>query len=65
MIVETRRQGRVDTGIYWSYLSAGGSWFIVSLAFYVNVLTQLAISGADYWMSYWYVHSNDFSSCVE
>jgi hypothetical protein len=54
-VAEMRTQGKVGFSIYWSYLAATGNCSLILLVFGVCMLEQLAISGGDYWMSYWQV----------
>lgn len=55
MAAEMQAQGSVGSRVYWVYFSAGGNCLVILLVFGLCVLSQLAISGGDYWMSYWYV----------
>jgi hypothetical protein len=52
---EMQTQGSVGSRVYRAYFSAGGNCMVTLLVFGLCVLSQLAISGGDYWMSYWYV----------
>jgi ATP-binding cassette subfamily C (CFTR/MRP) protein 4 len=52
---EMLTRGSVVSGVYRAYFSAGGNCVVTLLVFGLCVLSQLAISGGDYWMSYWYV----------
>jgi ATP-binding cassette subfamily C (CFTR/MRP) protein 4 len=53
---EMQTRGTVGAKVYRVYFSAGGNCMVTLLVFGVCVLSQLAISGGDYWMSYWYVY---------
>ncbi|PNF26812.1 hypothetical protein B7P43_G17381 [Cryptotermes secundus] len=53
MAAEMQARGSVGSRVYWVYFSAGGNCMVILLVFGLCVLSQLAISGGDYWMSYW------------
>ncbi|PNF34547.1 hypothetical protein B7P43_G10751 [Cryptotermes secundus] len=53
VVAEMRTQGKVRAKVYWSYFAATGSWGIILLVFGVCILEQLALSGGDYWISFW------------
>jgi hypothetical protein len=55
MVAEMQAEGSVNSKVYWMYVSAGGNCIVTLLVFGMCILAQLAISGGDYWMSYWYV----------
>jgi len=55
MVVEMRSHGGVSSSVYRAYCAAGGNCGITLLVFGMCVVAQVAISSADYWMSYWYV----------
>ncbi|KAJ9591421.1 hypothetical protein L9F63_002027, partial [Diploptera punctata] len=50
---EMRSHGSVSFKVYREYFAAGGNWYLIVLVFVICVLSQIAISGGDYWMSYW------------
>ncbi|XP_031835583.1 ATP-binding cassette sub-family C member 4-like isoform X1 [Nomia melanderi] len=43
----------VSGSMYVEYFKYGGSYFILALLLLVFVLSQAAVSGCDYWISYW------------
>lgn len=51
---EIRSSGNVSNSIYLSYFSAGGSTCKIILFFMMFVLTQVLITGGDYWLNFWY-----------
>jgi hypothetical protein len=55
MVAEMQARGSVSSEVYWVYVSAGGNCIVTLLVFGMCILAQLAISGGDYWMAYWYV----------
>jgi hypothetical protein len=55
MMAEMQAKGSVSSRVYWEYFSAAGNCTFTLLVFGMCILAQLAISGGDYWMSYWYV----------
>ncbi|XP_076648686.1 putative multidrug resistance-associated protein lethal(2)03659 isoform X2 [Halictus rubicundus] len=52
-VEETRSKGKVSGEVYSGYLKAGGNWCIVLIVFLLCVLSQLAASGGDYFISQW------------
>lgn len=54
-LAETRTSGSVSSNVYFNYLSAGGSCFKISFFFFVCIFTQILASGADLWVTYWYI----------
>ena len=46
-------KGRVAKSLYLKYIRAGGSYFTLSILLLSFVLTQLSISGFDWWLSFW------------
>ena len=50
---EQRSQGLVGTSVYWKYFRAGNSWILLWNFFVFIWLTQLALSGSDYWLKVW------------
>lgn len=51
---ETRSSGNVSKSIYVSYFSASGNIYEVFLLFIMCLITQILISGGEYWITYWY-----------
>jgi len=51
---DKRSTGSVSINVYKSYLSANRSVFKVFLVLFCFVLTQVLVSGGDYWISFWY-----------
>ena len=54
---EHRTKGLLETNIYWKYFRAGNSWILLWTFFIFIWLTQLSLSGSDYWLKVWYVES--------
>ncbi|XP_022215922.2 probable multidrug resistance-associated protein lethal(2)03659 [Drosophila obscura] len=50
---ETRVEGKIGTGLYKEYLSAGSSWFMLSFMLFLCLATQILCSAADIFLSYW------------
>ncbi|XP_021935708.1 multidrug resistance-associated protein 4-like isoform X2 [Zootermopsis nevadensis] len=50
---EMRSHGVVSSSVYRTYCAAGGSCGFTLLVFGVCILSQLAISSGDYWLSVW------------
>lgn len=50
---EIRSEGSVKGTIYLQYFLAGGGWFLLTMLFLANIITQVLFSGTDYWLSYW------------
>ncbi|CAL8104322.1 unnamed protein product [Orchesella dallaii] len=50
---EKKAIGALGSGIYWEYLKTADSpiYFIIVATFFI--LCQIALSGSDYWLSYW------------
>jgi hypothetical protein len=53
---EIRSEGSVSGEVYGQYLKSGGNYCQLFFMFSIFILAQLAGSGADYWMSFWYAH---------
>jgi len=50
---ECRSFGRVAKNVYASYLSATGSTYKLSFCLLMYIVTQVLITGSDYWISFW------------
>lgn len=51
---ETRSSGNMSKSIYVSYFSASGNMYQVFISFVMYLITQILISGGEYWITYWY-----------
>ena len=45
----------LDTGAFWKYVRSAGNTCILVILGSILLLTQVASSGTDYWLSYWLV----------
>lgn len=54
-VSEIRSSGNISNSIYLSYFAAGGSWCKIFFFFFMFFLTQILVTGGDYWISYWCV----------
>ncbi|GLG99917.1 Probable multidrug resistance-associated protein lethal(2)03659 [Gryllus bimaculatus] len=50
---EAQTLGVVAGQVYTGYFAAGGNWCVISTLFLLFIATQVAASGADYWITYW------------
>lgn len=50
---ELLAKGRIAKSLYLTYFKAGGSYLTFSIIMLFFILTQVAISGFDYWLSFW------------
>ncbi|KAK7866057.1 hypothetical protein R5R35_013557 [Gryllus longicercus] len=50
---EAQTLGVVAGQVYTGYFAAGGNWCVISTMFLLFIATQVAASGADYWITYW------------
>ncbi|EDV94851.1 probable multidrug resistance-associated protein lethal(2)03659 [Drosophila grimshawi] len=50
---ETRVEGKISLGLYKEYFTAGSGWFLVSFMMLLCIGTQVVISAADVFLSYW------------
>ncbi|XP_075985131.1 ATP-binding cassette subfamily C member 4-like isoform X2 [Anticarsia gemmatalis] len=57
---EERATGSLKWAVIWEYLKAVQSWCIVLFALLSLLITQGAATTADYWISYWTNHINDY-----
>jgi len=46
-------QGKIGISLYMQYFSAGGGIFLTSLMFCICILTQLSLTGVDWWLGEW------------
>lgn len=46
-------KGVVKNSVYMKYFRAGGSWISCSFLLFLFVMSQVALSGNDYWVAYW------------
>lgn len=52
---ELLAKGRIPKSLYLKYFKSGASYFVFALLMLCFLLTQLVISGFDYWIAYWSV----------
>lgn len=50
---EMMAHGRVSSKVYKEYLHHGGNYFTLFMLLLCFVVSQIAITGNDYWISYW------------
>lgn len=50
---ETCSSGNITSKVYFSYISAGGNAFNVTILIFVCLICQFVCTGGDYWISYW------------
>ncbi|XP_023166430.2 probable multidrug resistance-associated protein lethal(2)03659 [Drosophila hydei] len=50
---ETRVEGKVSLGLYKEYFSSGSGWFLISFMIVLCIGTQVVVSAADVFLSYW------------
>lgn len=50
---EAMAHGRLSTKVYKEYLHHGGNYFTLFILLLVFVISQVATTGNDYWLSYW------------
>ena len=50
---EMSAHGRVAGRVYKEYLHSGGNNFMLSVLLMIFVISQIATTGNDYWLSYW------------
>ncbi|CAG9859549.1 unnamed protein product [Phyllotreta striolata] len=50
---EESSKGKVRGSLLFKYLSAGGGVFVTMIIAFSFILTQLSVSGVDYWVSQW------------
>ncbi|XP_011698815.1 PREDICTED: multidrug resistance-associated protein 4-like [Wasmannia auropunctata] len=50
---EMMAHGRVSGRVYKEYLHHGGNYFTLFMLLLISVISQVAITGNDYWTSYW------------
>ncbi|XP_047735562.1 ATP-binding cassette sub-family C member 4 [Hyalella azteca] len=50
---EQRAGGSVSSAVYLQYFLRGGSWACILLLISLNIVTQLAFSGSDFWLALW------------
>lgn len=46
-------KGSIKKSLYWKYLKANRSIFLLLFTVFLCVIAQLACSGSDYWIAYW------------
>lgn len=52
-VEETRSKGKVSGAVYSGYLKAGGNWCVIFVVILLCILSQLAASGGDFFISQW------------
>ncbi|XP_029164634.1 multidrug resistance-associated protein 4-like isoform X2 [Nylanderia fulva] len=50
---EAMLSGRVSGKVYREYLHYGGNYFVLFLLLFIFIISQIATTGNDYWVSYW------------
>ncbi|XP_011704354.1 PREDICTED: multidrug resistance-associated protein 4-like, partial [Wasmannia auropunctata] len=50
---EMMAHGRISGRVYKNYLHHGGNYFILLILLLIFVISQVATTGNDYWLSYW------------
>ncbi|CAD6222001.1 GSCOCT00005267001.2-RA-CDS [Cotesia congregata] len=50
---ETMESGRMSNKVYYRYFREGGNIIVLIIMIIIYILSQIATSGADYWLSYW------------
>lgn len=55
LAAEERAKGNLKFEVILGYLKSVKSWYIVFMTVLSLALAQVAISVADFWLSYWYV----------
>ncbi|XP_015437283.1 PREDICTED: probable multidrug resistance-associated protein lethal(2)03659 [Dufourea novaeangliae] len=45
--------GRASANVYLNYFKYGGSCFVLAMLVFVFIVSQVIVSGNDYWVSYW------------
>ncbi|XP_062542390.1 probable multidrug resistance-associated protein lethal(2)03659 [Armigeres subalbatus] len=50
---EKRKEGSIGYGVYKSYFKASGGYIVITLLLMAFILSQLAASGGDYFLTYW------------
>lgn len=53
VVGEERSSGQITIGLYWKYLKAGSSYWSFLLLLITAILTQLFLTGSDYWLQFW------------
>lgn len=50
---EMMASGRISARVYKEYLHHGGNYFILFILLLLFIISQVATTGNDYWLSYW------------
>ncbi|XP_011259351.2 multidrug resistance-associated protein 4 [Camponotus floridanus] len=50
---EEMMRGQISSKVYRDYLHHGGNYFILFVLLLVFIISQIATTGNDYWLSYW------------
>ncbi|KAG5331515.1 MRP4 protein, partial [Acromyrmex charruanus] len=50
---EMTAQGRISGKVYKEYLHNGGNYFMLFILLVLFIISQIATTGNDYWLSYW------------
>ncbi|KAG5307336.1 MRP4 protein, partial [Acromyrmex insinuator] len=50
---EMTAQGRISGKVYKEYLHHGGNYFMLFILLVLFIISQIATTGNDYWLSYW------------
>lgn len=53
-VIEFHSYGNVKKSDYISYFYAGGSTFKIYFCLFLCIITQVMITGGDYWICFWY-----------
>lgn len=46
-------KGNIKNSLYWKYFRANGSLSLLVFIFFLYIITQLIMSGSDYWLAFW------------
>lgn len=46
-------KGNVSKSLYWKYFRASGSYCLLFIVLITYIISQLLISGSDYWVAFW------------
>lgn len=57
---EERAKGNLKWAVIQHYLQSVQSWLVLFMAVFSLLLTQAGATFSDYWLSYWYVVSENY-----